>query len=228
MFLLVYNKNIHMPETKRNPQVDRIQKLLEVALYQHGYFTAKQAEQIGYLPTNFQHHVKSGAWVREERGLYRIKTVPASSHRYGQMMHYQLWSRNRADKPLGIYSHETALALFELSDVMPAKLHMSVPQSFRKWAKTPAVLKLYFDDIDPADVMNVEGILVTKPLRTILDLIRTGETSAEFIEQAIWEAMERGMVTLKEFRGQESKMPEMKEMLEQALLKNAPKKGVGQ
>ena len=228
MFLLFYNKNIHMPKPKKNTQSERMQKLLAAALYQHGYFTAKQAEEIGYLPTNFQHHVKSGAWVREARGLYRIKTIPFSSHKYAQMMHYQLWSRDRNDKPLGVYSHETALSLFELSDVMPAKLHMSVPKHFRKWAKTPAVLKLYFSDIEPGDITSIEGIFVTKPLRTILDLIHTGETSPEFIEQAIWEALERGLVTMKELRAQESKTPEVKKMLEQTLLKNGRKKAAGQ
>ena len=227
MLLLIYTNNIHMPKTKNSSQAERSQKLFELALYQHGYFTAKQAEELGYMSTNFQHHVKSGAWVREERGLYRIKTIPFSSHKYGQMMHYQLWSRDRSDKPQGIYSHETALSLFELSDVMPAKLHMSVAPSFRKWARTPEVLKLYFNDVSPAEITSVEGILVTKPLRTILDLIHLGETSAEFIEQAIWEALRRGLVSMKELSNQEPTTPHMKEMLKQALLKNAPKKAMG-
>ena len=40
-------------------------------------------------------------------------------------MVWQLWSRNRQGEPQGVFSHATALSLHELSDVMPAKLHMS-------------------------------------------------------------------------------------------------------
>lgn len=93
---------------------------------------------------------------------------------------------------------------------------MSVPRSFRKWAKTPKILKLAYNDLDPSEITHVEGIFVTKPLRTILDLIQTGETSTEFIEQSIGEALKRGLVTIKQLQTQESSTPGLKEIVKQA------------
>lgn len=213
-----------MAKTKKNTRVGRMEKLLSIALEQHGYFTAHQAEEAGYLATNFPYHVKSGAWIREGRGIYRLKTHLPHSSRYEQMMFYQLWSRGRDEKPQGIYSHETALSLFELTDVMPVKLHMSVPKTFRKWAKTPKVLKLFYNDLQPEDITIVEGLRVTRPLRTVLDLIRDGTTSPEFIEQAIQEGLERGLIRLSELETHAASSPQVKEMLEQALKKMKPQR----
>jgi predicted transcriptional regulator of viral defense system len=42
------------------------------------------------------------------------------------------WSKNREKIPEGTYSHITALSLHELLDLMPSKLHMTVPESFRR------------------------------------------------------------------------------------------------
>ena len=41
---------------------------------------------------------------------------------------------------------KTALDIHELSDVMPAKMHMTVPLNFRRRIETPKVLCLYYDN----------------------------------------------------------------------------------
>jgi predicted transcriptional regulator of viral defense system len=84
-------------------------------------FTTKQAGDAGYQPGSQAHHVKSGNWVRAERGIYRLTRFPQSSEE--QLVIYALWSRNRAGEPEGVYSHQTALSIHELSDLNPAKLH---------------------------------------------------------------------------------------------------------
>jgi len=43
-------------------------------------------------------------------------------------MLWYLWSQNRQEIPKGVYSHNTALSLHELSDLMPSKLHMTAPK----------------------------------------------------------------------------------------------------
>ena len=65
-------------------------------------------------------------------------------------MLWYLWSRNRREVPEGIYSHETALSLHELSDVMPSKLHMTVPKDFRRNSMIPEVLILHRANVDKA------------------------------------------------------------------------------
>ncbi|TVQ77604.1 MAG: hypothetical protein EA369_08850 [Bradymonadales bacterium] len=206
MLLLIPNNNMNKSSKKPRPKgPERQGKLYEIAASQEGYFTPKQAEACGYSKYNHPYHVTKGAWVREGRGIYRLKLFPTDQVR-GQLVRYSLWSRGADDKPQGVYSHETALSIYELSDLMPSKLHMTVPKKFRKWAETPKILKLYHGDLDSTDIETKRGFRVTKPLRTLLDLIEANGTSPEFIEQGLNEAIARGLIRLKELKSQ--KIPE--------------------
>src|SRR5207244_695548 len=100
----------------------------------------------------------------------------------------------------GVYSHDTALAYYELSDVNPSKLHMTVPRSFRRNAKTPRVLILYRMDLAKSDIAAGPGYSVTTPLRTLRDIIEGGQLGFELVEQAIRQAISRGLVSRSEMR----------------------------
>jgi predicted transcriptional regulator of viral defense system len=64
--------------------------------------------------------------------------------------------------PEGAYSHETALSLHELSDIMPSKLHMTVPK-FRRNRTIPEILVLHWANLDTGEVQEMQGIRVTRP-----------------------------------------------------------------
>lgn len=188
----------------------KITKLYQIAETQHGYFTAKQAAEAGFLSTNFTYHVKAGNWLHEGTGIYRLKNFPNS--REAQMAFFALWSRNREDQVQGVYSHETALSIYELSDVNPSRLQMTVPTAFRKSSKIPKVLRLYYSDLEESDIQEHHGLRVTKPMRSIIDAFNGG-TSHEFVEQAVLQAYSRGLITTRDI-----KSPKMlKEMSEQFL-----------
>jgi predicted transcriptional regulator of viral defense system len=102
--------------------------------------------------------------------------------------------------PQGVYSHETALRVFDLSDNMPTKLHMTVPVKFRRGAEIPAILVLRHADLEPIDVEEREGFRVTRPMRTILDLVAMGGLSSDLLKQAFEEARNRGLITARETR----------------------------
>jgi predicted transcriptional regulator of viral defense system len=121
--------------------------------------------------------------VRVERGIYRLARFPQSAEE--QMVIYALWSRNRAGHPEGVYSHQTALSIHELSDVNPAKLHVTVPTTFRRKAKTPEILVLHRAILDKKDFEQRQGFAVTRPLRTIADLAAAESVSRDIIEQAL-------------------------------------------
>jgi predicted transcriptional regulator of viral defense system len=110
-------------------------RLFEIAEAQHGLFTTKQAKEAGYSEKAQHYHASAGNWIRDYRGIYRLARYPRSE--WADLMLWQLWSRNREDVPQGVYSHETALSLYELSDVMPARLHMTVPHGFDRSAQIP-------------------------------------------------------------------------------------------
>jgi len=170
--------------------------LFETAEGQQGYFTAKQAADAGYKLGSQAHHVKSGNWVRVERGIYRLARFPQSSEE--QPVIYALWSRNRAGETEGVYSHQTALSIHELSDVNPTKLHMTVPTTFRRRAKLPRMLVLHRASLNKMDVEQRQGFAVTRPLRAIADLVAAESVSRDIVEQALTEGRQRGLLSVRE------------------------------
>jgi predicted transcriptional regulator of viral defense system len=166
--------------------------LYELAAHQGGYFTARQAREAGYEDNVHPYHVRSRNWLREARGVYRLSQFPLPSR--PDLMVWQLWSRNRQDEPQGVFSHATALSLHELSDVMPAKVHMTVPPGFRRMAAIPDVLRLHRARLGERDVQTIEGVRVTTPMRTLLDVIAEGAIAEELVVQAADEALRRGMI----------------------------------
>lgn len=163
---------------------------------QQGYFTARQATDVGYQPGSQAHHVKAGNWMRAARGVYRLARFPQSDEE--QLVVLSLWSRNRAGVPEGVYSHQTALSIHELSDVNPTKLHMTVPPAFRRSAKVPIILVLHHAALDDKDVEQRQGFRVTRPLRTIVDLAASELVSRDMIAQALDEGRNRGLITARE------------------------------
>jgi predicted transcriptional regulator of viral defense system len=172
----------------RNTAASR--KLYELAAHQGGFFTARQARAAGYEDNGHPYHVRSRNWIREARGVYRLSQFPLPPR--PDLMVWQLWSRNRQDEPQGVFSHATALALHELSDVMPAKLHMTVPHGFRRMLAIPEVLRLHRARLADRDIQTIDGVRVTTPLRTLLDVIAEGAVAQELLVQAVDQALRRG------------------------------------
>jgi predicted transcriptional regulator of viral defense system len=109
-------------------------------------------------------------------------------------MLWQLWSHNRGGEPQGTFSHATALTLHDLSDVMPARLDLTVPPEFQRMAAIPSVLRLHRDRLAAKEIETMGGVRVTTPLRTLIDVIRDGSLSPELQLQAIDQAIRRGLV----------------------------------
>jgi predicted transcriptional regulator of viral defense system len=174
----------------RNQAASR--KLYETAHVQSGFFTARQAREAGYADSVHPYQVRSGHWVREARGVYRLTQFPMPAR--PDLMVWQLWSRNRQDKPQGVFSHTTALTLHDLSDVMPAKLDMTVPPGFRRMAAIPDVLRLHHARLSDREVQTIDGVRVTTPLRTLIDVIAEDVIGPELQVQAVDQALRRGVV----------------------------------
>lgn len=100
----------------------------------------------------------------------------------------------------GVYSHQTALSLYDLSDLNPAKLHMTVPRHFRRNSDIPAILVLHYADLAREDVQTSQGFKYTRPLRTILDLIESDSVERSFLRQALRQALHRGVITRSEVK----------------------------
>ena len=165
--------------------------LYQVAESQQGLFTARQAVQAGYDERNHPYHVKSGNWVKEYRGIYRLKNFPYSPD--SQFSLWSLWSCNKKGQVQGVYSHETALQIYNLSDLSPSKLHITVPINFRRGTSIPDILVLYKDTLKPAEWQTIADYRVTTPIRTLFDIFHSGDISKDFINQIIREGCSRGL-----------------------------------
>jgi len=163
-----------------------------IASRQQGYFTARQALEAGYSYPSQYYQSETGNWIREGYGVYRIADYMAADR--PDLVLWSFWSRDRKGKPQGVFSHETALSIHELSDVMPVNLHMTVPPSFRRSTRTPAILVIHRAMLEPADIEIMEGYSVTRPLRTIIDVAAAAAISADLLEQAIRQGLQRGLV----------------------------------
>ncbi|HKQ47596.1 MAG TPA: type IV toxin-antitoxin system AbiEi family antitoxin domain-containing protein [Phycisphaerae bacterium] len=161
-----------------------------VATSQGGYFTTNQAAQIGYDRRRLVYHVKARNFERAGHGLYRISTLPPSEN--DDLVRLSLWSRGRNDRPQAVVSHETALGLHGLSELIPSKTHLSVPKSFRK--RPPKGCVLHKSTLTKNDWNEHEGFKVTTPLRTLLDVAASDTVPQEQLDKAVSEALERGLI----------------------------------
>ena len=104
-----------------------------------------------------------------------------------------LWSGST-----GVFSHETALALHELSDVLPAMAHMTVPGSWeQRRLNVPAGLVLHFGDVPKRDRVWHGSIPVTTPARTLRDCAAV-HVSPELVERALDDGLLRGLFTVED------------------------------
>lgn len=153
--------------------------------------------------STLRHHARPGGrYERIKRGLFRLRHFPSSPHEHVMAAWLPL-------RDVGaVVSHESALELLELSDVIPNAVHLTLPRSERGQRRRDGI-QLHFPSNDPAkeEVRQVQGLPVTSPERTIVDAIKGG-TQPEQVEMAIRQALERGMTTPRRLRAAASSSSE--------------------
>ena len=173
------------PTRQTKPDWDR---LYETALAQEGHFTTQQALDAGYSSQLLVKYLNSGKIIRVRRTVYRLKHFPPGQQE--DLVALWLWS-DRA----GVFSHETALVLHELSDVLPARAHLTVPAKWRRRRlQVPDGVVLYYADVPKRDRAWVGAVPVTSPARTLADCA-ADYVSPDFLSSAISQALARGMVS---------------------------------
>lgn len=161
--------------------------LFEVASGQEGLFTTVQAADAGYSPQLLQKHLHARRIQRVRRGVYRLVHFPPGD--YEDLAAVWLWS-DRA----GVFSHETALFLHGLSDALPSRVHITLPESWRpRRLRVPRGVLLHHADVAKDERAWVGPVPVTTPRRTLADCI-AASVAPDLVEQAIEQAAVRGVV----------------------------------
>jgi predicted transcriptional regulator of viral defense system len=170
-----------------HPQRPDWDLLFETASAQEGYFTTGQAAEAGYSTQLLFKHIRAGRVMRMRRGIYRLVHFPAGESE--ELIIAWLWSEQA-----GVISHQTALALHGLSDVLPANVHLTLPQAWRRRRfRVPAGIVLHHADV-PLDERAWFGAApITNPQRTLNDCAREA-MAPDLLRQAARQAIRRGLV----------------------------------
>jgi predicted transcriptional regulator of viral defense system len=102
-----------------------------------------------------------------------------------------LWTQASHGPERTALSHETALLVFGLSDVNPAKVHLTVPKRARLRREKPSWIVIHRADLPPHDLTENEGVPVTTVERTITDVL-TSTHRSDLARQAIADARREG------------------------------------
>jgi predicted transcriptional regulator of viral defense system len=163
-------------------------RLYETASAQEGLFTTAQAAEAGYSLPLIAHHIGAGKMKRVRRGIYRLVHFPHGEQE--DLVALWLWSGRVA-----VFSHQTALAQHGLSDVLPARTHLTLPTSWsRRRLRVPAGAVLHFSDVEASDRTWVGVVPVTTPRRTLVDCAAS-HLAPDLLAQAARQAVARGIVS---------------------------------
>lgn len=167
----------------------RSQSLYDVASTQWGYFTAAQARDCGFGWALLSYHTGSGRFIRVRHGIYRLRDYPSMPREEV----IAAWLA--AGKETTVVSHESALEMLDLSDVVPSAIHLTVPREKRYLSRMPdTIVHTTVRPLTHSDTVIRDGVRLTSPARSIVDAAEWG-TAPEQIVMAVRQAVERRMTT---------------------------------
>ena len=125
-----------------------------------------------------------GTLEHAARGVYRFPRLPAGSR--DPYMLAVLWAGRRAH-----LSHETALAVRDLSDLVPDRVHVTVPRAARLRRSGGELYVVHRKDLHDGQTTWWEGIPIVTVATAIRQCVNTG-VPAYLLRQAIIAADDRG------------------------------------
>ena len=166
-----------------------------LAAGQAGFFTAFQASEHGFSKQLVSKHAAAGRFLRPLRGIYRFADFTRTERPLTPVERAQddlvvawLWSGCR-----GVVSHESALLLHDLSDALPARIHLTVPEGdAARRREVPPSYILHFAEVAATMQAWMGPIPVTTPVRTVLD-VATAHGDAGLVKQAVDQGIRRGL-----------------------------------
>jgi predicted transcriptional regulator of viral defense system len=160
---------------------------------QAGYFTTEQAREHGVSWRALSHHAARGRFRRVRRGLYRFRDYPSSL--YEEVV--AAWLAVGPDR--SVLSHDTALDIYDLTDIIPSSVHLIVPRA-QRGLHPPAGVTLHTTTrpLRDDEVTIREGVRLTTPERTLLDMVEA-DTALEHTERGIQTALARGWLDAARF-----------------------------
>lgn len=170
--------------------------LNEYAAGQWGMVTAAQAAGLGVERATLTRMVAAGLLEHVMRGVYGIPAALTTPHLAERAVWLRLDTRPAWERPLdgtdAMISHQSAAAVHDLGDLVPAEIELTVPR--RRTTRDPAV-RLRVGRLTERDVATVDGLPVTTVERTVLDLL-ADHTDGSHVGDVLAAALDRRLVDL--------------------------------
>ena len=178
-------------------EIDRDASIMSLAARQHGVVTRDQLVEAGVPAHAIDYRVKRGRLHRLYRGVYR---VGAHATDFGKETAAVLACGEAA-----VLSHRSAAGLWEMLPFPPhgVPVEVTLLQGCRR--PGPSVCVHRFSRLDPDEMTHLQGIPVTTPVRTLLDL--AGSVNARKVEQALAAALRERLTDREEIRGLLARYP---------------------
>lgn len=180
--------------------VRALELLGEYTAGQWGMVTTQQALHSGIGDVTLHRLKSAGLLESVRRGVYAVTSAEASDARAEQAAWLALrpevagWSRPKLDPDGGVVSHQSAARLHNLGDLVNTRVDITTPR--RRTTRDPGV-RLRRGELTQTDVMVLDGLPVTTPMRTIYDLLGQ-HADASHIATIVRQAVEAGQVRLDE------------------------------
>jgi predicted transcriptional regulator of viral defense system len=130
--------------------------IFEIAQEQHGLVRVEDLRQAGIDPFTLVNYKRRGQAEQVAHGLYKICILEGDP--LAEYMQATLWPAGK-----GYLSHETALDLWELCDINPNYIHVSVPKKYRTHRVVPNLYKFHKEEIKESEKTFFEGVPIVKP-----------------------------------------------------------------
>src|SRR6266849_1278727 len=157
------------------------------AYQQNGYFTVRQAREHGISSQLLNHYTRRERFDRVRRGLYRLRGFPRDE----QDEMREKWMAVGTEK--AVLSHQSALALLDLSDNIPDAVHLLVPRRHRGLRRPPGVVVHTRPEDEEVPTVWRDGLPLTAPARTLVDVV--DDLQPEQAALAVRQALRRGLLT---------------------------------
>ena len=165
------------------------QLLADQAARRYGVFTYRDAIESGLADSTLRHAVSSG---RYRRVWHRVYVVAGSPDSQQQRLALAVMSM----PALAALSHNTAAELWGLTSRGIRRVHVVTTRWDR--VRRPGVRVHESRDLIAEDVVVSDGLPVTTPVRTVVDL---GATNPWLVESALETGVRKELLTLEEVDG---------------------------
>lgn len=159
--------------------------LLATAAQQRGFFTTEQAAEHGISRRALTWRAQHGSAERIAQSLYRLPHWPIGAD---DELHAL-----QTIAPFGTFSHDTALTLLRLSDIIPSTIHFTIPETSRLRPRQGVTLHRSRHG-GTTDRTLRDGLWVSTARRALLDAARESADPDQLVSAAR-AARERAMLT---------------------------------